>query len=302
MNIVGTIIIVSIVMIGLFAVIWRLLFGARNRKTIKSSKKTKVNVKQKLSVTSAKRRNEQFIAISNLLNIIPFFRLTKENRDEINRRLSASTPVGSTIKIAEELHVESWAITLVWSLFVIFISFFWTPLILGLVAVFFLRTFPYRDIGLSATAELEAVEENFIDFYGQYYVQFQRKKQSLKLLDVVLAYKGFAPPSMATFISRLEVDLATGEYHALRMLDKRYNSNPSVHRFCAIAAIVSRGESNADRVVDGFQDELSRNSLLKRRKVVQKRKDLVAKVHAALLYVLAVSIMILALIFTMVVK
>lgn len=282
---------VGIIAIVIFWIGWNIVFGTRNRKTSKATRKAHEGFKQRVSLSSIRARNEKFITISQMLNFIPIGRLTKEKKEEIDRVLASAHKGDTSIRIAEELHVASWAYVLCYLVFVIVLMFVWKGFglfVLGCPIVF---KIPYWGMTSGIEEENEVIEREFENFFSIYYVQFKRLGTAIKLTDVVQSYKNLASYEMQTFVSRIEVDLASGEAHALKMLDRRYCHNPDVHRFCALAATVSRGDARADKVVESFQTELEHKSIERRRTIVRKRMEMVEKVQAALLYTVVTCLM-----------
>lgn len=284
--------IIGIFAIALFWLGWNISFGTRKRKTSKVTRKAHRGFKERISLSAIRERNEKFMRISRALNFIPIGRLTKEKKEEIDRFLATAHKGDSSIRIAEEIHVAQWAYVMCYLVFVIVLMFIWKGfgiLVLGCPLVFRIPL-----LGASARIDEEnaILETEFMNFFSIYYVQFKRLGTSLRLSDVIQSYKNIAPYEMQVFVSRIEVDLASGEAYALKMLDRRYCHNPDVHRFCALAATVSRGDARAEKVVESFQTELEHKSIERRRAVVKKRMEMVEKVQAALLYTVVTMLMI----------
>lgn len=278
-------IVIGVIAMILFGIAWRIMFGTRTRKTEKATKKAHSGVKSRISISSNRARNERLKTVSQMLNFIPIGRLTPQKREEINRRLATVNKGSDAIRIAEEIHVLQWSYTFLYLVFCCFIIFFiWKGALLLVLGTPIVFNIPMGQISLSTADEEDMLEEQFQYFFSTYYVQYKRLGTSLQLSDVVQSYKNIAPYEMQTFVSRLEVDLASGEAHALKMLDRRYCHNPDVHRFCALAATVSRGDARADKIVESFQTELEHKSIERRRAIVRKRMEMVEKVQGLMLY------------------
>lgn len=280
-----------------FAIAWRILFGTRTRKTEKATRKVHEGIKEKISISTNRMRNERFRAISNALNFIPIGRLTPQKREEIERQLATAHKGDAAIKIAEEIHVAQWAYTGFYLIFIIFMLLLWKGSLLLLIGTPFVFHIPMAAISGDTEAENEVLIEEFQYFFSIYYVQYKRLGTSLRLVDVIQSYKNIAPYEMQTFVSRIEVDLASGEAHALKMLDRRYCYNPDVHRFCALAATVSRGDARADKIVESFQTELEHKSIERRRAIVHKRMELVEKVQEIMLYGIVTCLLVIVFVF-----
>ena len=93
---------VGIIAIIIFWIGWNIVFGTRNRKTSKATRKAHEGFKQRVSLSSIRARNEKFITISQMLNFIPIGRLTKEKKEEIDRVLASAHKGDTSIRIAEE--------------------------------------------------------------------------------------------------------------------------------------------------------------------------------------------------------
>lgn len=282
--------------IGLLAILvfwigWRIVFGTRKRKTSKVTRVAHEGIQRRVSISAIRVRNERFIALSQMLNFIPFGRLTAEKKEEIDRLLATTHKGDKSITIAEEIHVAQWAYTLCYIVFIIVLMFIWKGFGLFVLAIPFVFKIPIWGVSSGVEEENTVLEEEFQNFFSIYYVQFKRLGTSLKLSDVIQSYKNLAPYEMQTFVSRIEVDLASGEAHALKMLDRRYCHNPDVHRFCALAATVSRGDARAEKVVESFQTELEHKSIERRRAIVRKRMQMVEKAQAILLYTVVTCLM-----------
>lgn len=288
----GKFLLVGLLAIAVFWIGWNIVFGTRKRKTSKATRKAHQGIQQRVSISSIRVRNERFIRISEMLNFIPIGRLTKEKKEEIDRLLATTHKGDTSIRIAEEIHVAQWAYTLCYLVFIIVLMFVWKGFGLFVVAIPFVFRIPLWGVSSGVEEENDVLETEFQNFFSIYYVQFKRLGTSLKLSDVVQSYKNLAPYEMQTFVSRLEVDLASGEAHALKMLDRRYCHNPDVHRFCALAATVSRGDARAEKVVESFQTELEHKSIERRRNIVRKRMEMVEKAQAALLYTVVTCLMV----------
>lgn len=297
MSAVGAMIIAGIIGYACFLLAWRFMFGTRTRKTNKATRKAHEGFKTRVSISSIRERNERFYMISNALNFIPIGRLTKEKKEEIDRRLASVHKGDTSIRIAEEVHVLQWAYVSLYIITIIVLMIFWKGFGLLLIATPFVFQLPMLSISASTEEEEEMLVTEFQNFFSVYYVQYKRLGTGLRLSDVVQSYKNLAPYEMATFISRLEVDLASGEAHALKMLDRRYCHNPDVHRFCALAATVSRGDARADKIVESFQTELEHKSIERRRTIVRKRIAMVEKVHGIMLYTIVTMLMLVVFIF-----
>ena len=284
--------VIGLLAIAVFWIGWNIMFGTRKRKTSKVTRKVHQGFKERISISAIRVRNERFIAISRALNFIPIGRLTKEKKEEIDRLLATAHKGDSSIRIAEEIHVAQWAYTLCYLVFVIVLMFIWKGFGLLVIGCPFVFRIPLAGVSIEITDENDTLETEFMNFFSIYYVQFKRLGTSLKLSDVIQSYKNIAPYEMQTFVSRIEVDLASGEAHALKMLDRRYCHNPDVHRFCALAATVSRGDARAEKVVESFQTELEHKSIERRRAIVRKRMEMVEKVQAGLLYTVVTMLMI----------
>jgi hypothetical protein len=293
MSITGIVFICGGIMAVIMITIYLSLFGDRGSKNKKDLKKTKEYVNNKLSISAQKQRNEQMRAISDKLNILPFGRLTEEKKQDINQKLAATASVDEEIKIAEEVHVQQWLFVLLWTVFSAFlglvlnakcfIAFILDPLMFMI---------PIISLKASVSAEEEVLEDEFRNFYNLYYVQFRRSGYSLRLIDVVQSYKGIAPPEMMMFVSKLEVDSQTSEIEALKLLDKRYIKNPDIHRFYSIATLVSRGDGNAEKLVETFQEELTQKKIDKQLKELKRRETQVEGVIAAMLYAICIVMMV----------
>ena len=291
-------VIAGVISIILFFITWRILFGTRTRKTAKATRKAYDGFKTKVSISGIRQRNERFKQISNALNYIPVGRLTDEKREEINRKLAAVHKGNSAIKIAEELHVMQWAFVMMYLVFIIVMMMFWKGFGLFILGCPFVFNMPMAEIAMSTSDEEDMLATEFQNFFSVYYVQYKRLGTGVRLSDVVQSYKNMAPYEMQTFISRIEVDLASGEAHALKMLDRRYCHNPDVHRFCALAATVSRGDSRADKIVESFQTELEHKSIERRRAIVRQRMEMVERVQSAMLYSLVTILLVVVFVFT----
>lgn len=296
---VAVLILVSIVLMIAMFITFQVMFATRNKSSNKSVKNTKQKINSRLSANSVREKNRRMKAISDALNILPIGRLTPEKRDEINVGLASAAAAGGEIRIAEEIHVMGWMAALMWIIFVGVLTFFLGKVaLLGMLFAPIVYSVPFKGIGMSVQDEEEVLAHEFRSFYNLYYVQFRRAGFSLRLIDVVQSYKGIAPKEMSTFISRLEVDLTSGEANAIRLLDKRYNNNPDVHRFCSIASLVSRGDGSADKVVQSFQEELTRKKIAAQRAELERRKALIDRVINAMLYFIACTMLIIVFIFT----
>jgi len=291
-------IVAGIIAYVLFSLAWFSLFGTRSRRTTKATRNAHEGFKTRMSLSSIRVRNQRFRAISQALNFIPIGRLTPAKKEEINKKLATVHKSDNTIRIAEEIHVMSWAYTGLYLIFIIILMIFWRGfgmLILGCPIVF---KMPMASISFSMMDEEEMLQTEFLNFFSVYYVQYKRVQTRIRLADVVQSYKNLAPEEMAAFVSRIEVDLASGEAHALKMLDQRYKHNVDIHQFCSIASAVSRGDSKSDRVIESFQETLQRRDLNRRRKIVQKRMELVEKVQSGMLYTLVTILLVVSFIFT----
>jgi hypothetical protein len=277
------------IMIG----IYRTLFNDRGAKNKKDLKKTKDYIHAKLSISAQKQHNEQMKAISDKLNILPFGRLTEEKRLDINQKLAATASVDDEIKIAEEIHVQQWAFVGLWVIFSAFLGLILSAKCFAALALAPLMfNLPIIMLKASMTSEEEVLENEFRNFYNLYYVQFRRSGYSIRLVDVVQSYKGIAPPEMMMFISKLEVDAQTSEIEALKLLDKRYIKNPDIHRFYSIATLVSRGDGNAEKLVETFQEELTQKKINKQLAELKRREAQVEAVIAAMLYAICTVMMV----------
>lgn len=294
----GVMIIAGLIAIVLFLIAWRSIFGTRTRKSNKAIRKIHEGYKSKISLNSIRVRNQRFVMLSNALNVMPIGRLTKEKKEELDRKIATSHQGDSAIRIAEEVHVMSWAYVFMFMLFILFMMYFWKGFGMLLLAVPFVFKIPESSLSLYIMDEEDTLTTEFINFFSVYYVQYRRVRTALRLVDVIQTYKNLAPPEMQSFVSRIEVDLASGEAHALKMLDRRYCHNPDIHRFCSVAASVSRGDSKSDRVIESLQDELTRRDIQRRRSIVQKRMEMVEKVQGIMLYGIVVCLLVISFVFT----
>lgn len=293
----GKFIVVGLLAITVFWIGWRIVFGTRKRKTNKATRKAHEGIQMRVSLANIRIRNERFIRISEMLNFIPIGRLTKEKKEEIDRLLATTHKGDSAIRIAEEIHVAQWAYSLCYIVFVLVLMLIWKGFGLLIVALPVVFKIPMWGISTGVEEENDILQVEFPNFFSIYYVQYKRLGTSLRLSDVIQSYKNLAPYEMQQFVSRIEVDLASGEAHALRMLDKRYVYNPDIHRFCAVAATVSRGDARAEKVVESLQAELEHKSIERRRAVVRKRMAMVEKVQAGLLYTVVTCLMLVLFVF-----
>lgn len=294
----GVMIISGLLAIICFLIAWRSIFGTRTRKSSKATRKMYEGYKSRVSLNSIRVRNQRFVMLSKALNVMPIGRLTKEKKEELDRKIATSHQGDSAIRIAEEVHVMSWAYVFMFMLFILFMMYFWKGFGMLLLAVPFVFKIPESSLSLYIMDEEDTLTTEFINFFSVYYVQYRRVRTALRLVDVIQTYKNLAPPEMQSFVSRIEVDLASGEAHALKMLDRRYCHNPDIHRFCSVAASVSRGDSKSDRVIESLQDELTRRDIQRRRTIVQKRMEMVEKVQGAMLYGIVVCLLVISFVFT----
>ena len=293
MNLTGIVtffcIIVSVIMIFIYLN----LFGDRTTKSKRRLNRAKDDVKNKLSISAQKQRNLRMKHISDILNILPFGRLTEAKRKELNQKLAAVSTADDEVRIAEEIHVQQWAFALLWIIFCVFLgAIFSYYCFLGLVLTPLMFMMPIIMLKATMNSEEEVLEDEFRNFYNLYYVQFRRANTSLRLIDVVQSYKGIAPPEMMMFVSKLEVDAQTSEIEALKLLDKRYSKNGDIHRFCSIATSVSRGDGNAEKIVKTFQEELTTKKVNKQLKELHRREQLVENVIAGMLYTVCTVMMV----------
>ena len=293
-----TMVFAGIAFILFFIIAWFSFFGTRTRKSKKVIRQRKEGYKEKVSLSSIRIRNQRFIMVSNALNFMPIGHLTKERKEEINRKLATTHQGDTAIKIAEEIHVESWLFAFVFLLFILVLMIFWKGFGLFVLATPFVFKIPESSISLSIMDEEETLQEEFINFFNVYYVQFKRVGRSMRLIDVIQTYKNLAPPEMQSFVARIEVDLASGEAHALKMLDRRYCHNPDIHRFCSVAASISRGDSKSEKIIESLQDELTARDIQRRRTIVQKRMEMVERVQGAMLYTICVLLLVVSFVFT----
>lgn len=281
-----------------FIIAWFSFFGTRTRKSKKAIRSRVEGYKSKVSLSSIRIRNQRFIMISKALNFMPIGRLTNERREEINRKLATSHQGDAAIRIAEEIHVESWLFAFAYLLFILILMIFWKGFGLFVLGAPLVFKIPESSISLYIMDEEETLQTEFINFFNVYYVQFKRVGRALRLIDVMQTYKNLAPPEMQSFVARIEVDLASGEAHALKMLDRRYCHNPDIHRFCSVAASISRGDSKSEKIIESLQDELTQRDIQRRRKIVQKRMEMVERVQGAMLYTICVILLIVSFVFT----
>lgn len=293
----GKFLVVGLLAITVFWIGWRIVFGTRKRKTNKATRKAHEGIQMRVSLANIRIRNERFIRISEMLNFIPIGRLTKEKKEEIDRLLATTHKGDNSIRIAEEIHVAQWAYSMCYIVFVLILMLIWKGFGLLIVALPVVFKIPMWGISTGVEEENDILQVEFPNFFSIYYVQYKRLGTALKLSDVIQSYKNLAPYEMQQFVSRIEVDLASGETHALRMLDKRYTYNPDIHRFCAVAATVSRGDARAEKVVESLQTELEHKSIERRRAVVRKRMAMVEKVQAGLLYTVVTCLMLVLFVF-----
>lgn len=297
MNGVTAMLIAGVIGIFLFAIGWKLMFGTRTRKSSKATRSSREGFKSHVNISAIRVRNERFVTLSNALNFLPFGRLTPEKKEEIDKKLASSHKGETEIKIAEEMHCMQWAYAMLVLVAVIVLMIFWKGFGLLLLAIPMAFKIPYLSI-MAGDAEIEeTLVTEFPNFFSVYYVQFKRVGTSVRLADVVQSYKNLAPYEMKTFISQIEQDLSSGESHALKNLDRRYCHNPDVHRFCALAATVSRGDARAEKIVESFQTELEHNTTQRRRAIVQKRMLMVEKVQGAMLYGITTALLVVTFVF-----
>lgn len=268
----------------IFAVSWRIFFGSRTRTTAKANRKSAQKLKDNLSISARKDRNKRYKAISDALNYLQIGKLTPQKKQDIDAKLATIHNDDGAIRIAEELHVLSFGYAFIFLVFIAFCMYFWRGFGMLVLAMPWVFNIPYSSLNVSTSIEAEALESEFINFYNVYFVQFGRVGTQIRLVDVVKSYKNLCPPEMKSFCTRIEVDLASSEDVALRMLDRRYPQNADIRRFCAVAASVSRGDPKAATVIDSLQQELQRRDVQRREAIVAKRMELVEKVQSALLY------------------
>jgi hypothetical protein len=172
---------------------------------------------------------------------------------------------------------------------------------LGLFLIPVIFQIPIWSLQSETMNEEYELDTEFRSFFNIYYVQYRRLKTSVRLIDVVKSYMTVATPGMQLFCNRLLTDLSNGETIALRNLDRRYIKNPEIHRFCAIAQMVSNGDANSDKVVDSFREQLNRKKLMRQRRELNKNKERVEYVTTAILYAVCAIMMIVVFVFMAVV-
>jgi hypothetical protein len=282
----------------IFIIAWNVMFGSRSRSTKKSYKKNQTKVKETLSISDIHKNQTRYKSLSNALNIIPFGRLDKVKRERINSLLTAIKSEDKVIKIAEEVHCKQWYTVGFYILLLLVLTFAISPVFsVGLFACPIPFMWPIWSLKSQVVDEEYELDTEFRNFFNIYYVQYRRIGNNVRLLDVVRSYMTVAPPGMQLFCNRLITDLSSGETVALRNLDRRYIKNPEVHRFCAIAQMVSNGDANSEKVVDSFREQLNRKKLMRQRRELNKNKQKVETVTTVILYAVCIIMMIVVFVF-----
>lgn len=282
----------TLIMGGGYVFFWKLFFGARKGRTKKTQKLAKNKVKEKLAISDIQQSQLRYKALSDIFNTCTFGRLTPMKKDKYNALLASVKDKDAVVKTAEELHCQQWFVLIIYIIILVFLTFAWSyACSLGLFLMPLVFAAPVFLVKTQVWDEEYELDTEFRNFFNIYYVQYKRIGNSVNLLDVVKSYMTVAPAGMQLFCNRFMTDLSSGEAYALRNLDRRYSKNGDVHRFCAIAQLVSSGDANSEKVVDSFREALNRKKLMRQRKELQKNKASVEFWTTGILYAVCMTMM-----------
>lgn len=259
-------------------IVWDLTFKPKQRK-----KKTALSSlqEQQKRFNEQKLRDAKYKAQSDFYNKFPIMRLTESKRNYwescINQKcglLSHNKPT------PEELHCQQWIA------FLLTITVF---LLLGILVGTLYRTSGYifcagvflapylANIVLAEYINTDGddinkvLEKHFLEFYEEYYTQYQVQQPSLELPAMLQGYSETCHPDMLQFVSAFYTDVRnSGPEYAIQMLIPRYKDNDIIRRFVSIAHAVQSQSDGAGTEVSEFLDFLQNEKFLKEEANLQK--------------------------------
>ena len=293
------IIIAYILVIFIFSRIWQSMFTPKRSK----EKDRLKNLKD--DADKFNKRNQQKVSYkewSKILNNIPVLRLTPEKKRMLENSIDSKCNIlGYTKPLAEEIHCRQW--------FIIFLVFIVVSFLIGIMSLLWgkvglIGVVLYALIPLASKMVMDeydvtgdkiqsdVVDNHFLEFFEEYYIQYQTQKPALELSSVLRAYAQTCCPDMVLFCSTFMSDIhSLGPETAIQMLSRRYRNSTTIARFSAVAQAINAEEAGAEDEMNSFLDNLMQEQYIAQEKNIEKQDAKLDREISVLITGLLMSLM-----------
>lgn len=187
---------------------------------------------------------------------IPIVGVSKKFSDDIHAMVGESEDETKRILTPEEIRFNQLMWVSIYTLAVIVISLVFKYALLALFAIPIIYGIPVSKLKGQSKEELEQIIFQFPDFYDAVFCQYSKRNVNILLADVVESFLPISNSAFKKMLKRFLIDLESGEDYALRQLDTRYNTSPTIHKFCSIMRLRLKGDETAFLSLQVFRESL----------------------------------------------
>lgn len=257
----------------LLITVWRWLFPPKQKS------KTKEYTKKRLDVAADRMtaRDLSFvdnfkIQFINKYKGIPVVGVSQKFADDISGMVGESEDETKRTVTPEEIKFNQLMVTTIFVLAVIVVSLIFKYALLLLVVTPLVFGIPVSKLKGENKDDLDQIVFQFPDFYDAVFCQYSKRNVNILMADVVESFLPVSNSAFKKMLKRFLIDLESGEDYALRQLDTRYYTSPTIHKFCSIMRLRLKGDETAFLSLQVYRETLQAEvkewllSDLKRRK------------------------------------
>ncbi len=242
---------------ALFITVWKWIFPSKQKS------KTKDFTRKRLDV-AADRMTARDLSFWDNFKIqaitkyrgVPILGVSARFSAEINAMLGDFEDETKRAITAEEVRFHQLMLVTIYTLVILLVSILFKYALIALICIPIIYKVPVSKLKGLSKEDLEQITFQFPDFYDAVFCQYSKRNVNILLSDVVQSFMPIGNTAFKKMLKRFLIDLESGEDYALRQLDARYNTSPTIHKFCSIMRLRLKGDETAFLSLQVFRDSL----------------------------------------------